>query len=93
VNQATVVGVLEGFGNIVGEPKGVVDRQLAFSVEPISQRLALDVRHYIVLQSGLSPRVQQGHDVGMLQPPSDGDLSLESLAHGRPHWPGPDSPP
>ena len=56
-----------------------VERQFALLHEARAQRFALDQRHREVGQAARIARRPQGHDVRMLQPRGERDLTLEAL--------------
>ena len=78
--------VVQRLGHLSGKPERVGDRELAFAVEPLPQRFALDVGHDVEgprrRVRGLA-RVDQSDDVGMLELRRDGDLARKPLAAER----------
>ena len=83
VDDAVPVGVVERAGDLTGDPERVVDRELALAPEPVAERLALDERHgEPELAAGLTG-VENGQDVGMLEPGGELDLALEALGAER----------
>ena len=79
VDNALAVSVAERVGDLAGDPEGVFERKLLFTVEPGPERLPLHVGHHIVEQPGRFARIEQGENVGMIQPGGEGDLAEEPL--------------
>src|SRR3954466_2290035 len=70
-------------GDLVSDPKGVVDTQALLALEPMAQRLALDERHHVVQDAVRFARVVHGDDVRVLKPGGNADLAQEALAPER----------
>ena len=79
MDDSLPVSVVERLGDLAGEPERVVQRQLALTLEPMTQRLALDVGHDVVKEPTGLTGVEQGQDVGMLQAGGELDLAQESF--------------
>ena len=77
MHHAGVVRVAQRVGHFARDLQGVADRELAFAVEALAQRLALDVRHDVVHQPVGLVRVVQRQDVRVVQPSGDLDLVQE----------------
>jgi hypothetical protein len=79
VHDAPAVRVREGVGHLAADPQGVVDRKLLLAVEPVAQRLALDVGHHVVeVPRGLA-RIVEREDVRVGEPRGGLDLAQEAL--------------
>ena len=83
VHDVLLVRVAERGGDLTGEPQRVLDRQLRLAPQPRAERLARDVRHHVVEEAAGCPRIEQRHDVRMIQPRGDLDLAQEPLAADR----------
>ena len=79
MDDAVVVGVVEGAGDLAKNADAFVDRELALAGEPRAQRLTLDVRHREIRNAPGVAGVQQRNDVRVLETRGEGDLALESL--------------
>jgi hypothetical protein len=79
VDHAPAVGVGQGGRHVAGDAGRVLERQLAFAVQPRAQRLALDVRHHVVENAPLPARVVERQDVRMAELGGDLDLAQEAL--------------
>jgi len=86
VDHPLRVRVGEGVGDLVQDPHGVRDRELALARQPVSERLARDKRHHIeeevVLRAGGENRedvrvLQVGGDFDFLPEPRGADLARE----------------
>ena len=67
VDDAVAVRVVQGVGDIAGDADGLVHTELRLAVELVADRLALDVRHYIVEEAVGGARVEEGEDVRVLK--------------------------
>jgi hypothetical protein len=83
VDDAVLVGVVEGAGGLAGDLDGVVHRELPLSPEALTERLALHERHGEPELAGGLARVVDGEDVGMLEPGREADLALEPVGTER----------
>ena len=78
------VSEVEGERHLAGNPNRLLDRELALAPQPVTQTLALDVRHGEP-ETGRPPagahfaRVMHRHDVGMLQAGGELDLTQETI--------------
>ena len=80
MDDAVLVGVLQGAADFAGDLERGVERKLLFPREPLPERLALGERHHVVEQAvGLS-RVVERENVGVLERRGDLDLAEEPLA-------------
>ena len=70
-------------GDLPGQPQRLVERQLRLALQPGPQRLARDIRHHVVEEVAGRARIEQRHDVRMIQPRRDLDLAQEALAADR----------
>ena len=84
MHHAAAMGVIQGFRRLARDAERVLDRQLLFAVEAVAQTLALHERHREPqLPSGFAG-VEDGEDVGVLEPGGQHDLAVEPLlAEGR----------
>jgi len=73
------MGVGHGVGHVRQDSNNVGDRQPARPDQPVPQSIAFDKRHDEVEEVGGFARVEQGYDMGMLQPGHGGDLPEEPL--------------
>ena len=80
MDDAALVGVLQGAADFAGDPERGVERKLLFPGEPLPERLALGERHHIVQQAAGLSRVIQRENVGVLECRGDFDLAEEPLA-------------
>src|SRR5918995_7452996 len=83
MDDPTAVRALERLRHLAGELDGVRQRELPLSVEPRTQRLALDERHDVIEESGRFARVVQREDVGVLEVSSELDLTKEAVRADR----------
>jgi hypothetical protein len=94
VDDAALVGVVEGGCDFLGEADGVGDGELLLAGEAVAEGLAFDVGHDVVEELGADAtrsfaalrmtkvrgaRVEEGQDVGMLQVRGGLDLAEEAL--------------
>jgi len=73
------VGVVEGVGHFAGNPDGVIDTQLLFALQPVTQALALDERHHAEDHPVRRAGVVQRQDMGVLQDGGGLDLLQEPV--------------
>jgi hypothetical protein len=59
VHDAVAMGIVEGIGSFFRDPQRVSYGELALPLQPVAQRLALDVGHHIVEQSIDRARIEQ----------------------------------
>src|SRR5690606_34942982 len=81
VHHAVLVRGDERVGYVAQDTHGVGHRELAVAIEPRAQRIAVDVRHYIVERRRVGPGgagVQQRKDVRMGEPRGHLDLAQEA---------------
>ncbi len=83
VDDAVLVRVIERARSLGRDAKGVFERELALTPEPVAQRLALDEGHREPQLSGRFAGVEHGQDVRMLEPGGEVDLTLEPLGAER----------
>ncbi len=69
----------QGVGHLQGDLDRVVDRELAFAVQPVPERFALDEGHDIEEEAVDRARVEEPEDVRVLQLGGQLDLALEPL--------------
>src|SRR5678815_2650856 len=79
MNDFLAVSVIEGRRDGFRMMHGFVNRKLLFPVEPLAERLALDVRHHIVEKGVRFSAVKQRQDVRMVQSRDELDLPEKSL--------------
>ncbi len=79
VDHAVTVGVVERGGHLDADPDGSLDGQLLLPHEPVTQRLALEIGGDVEDRAVHRPRVEEGHDVRMLQVGGGGDLVQEPV--------------
>ncbi len=65
--------------HVAGNAHRFVDRELALTPEPVTQRFAFDIRHEVVQQPIGLIGVDQRHDVRVGEPGGDVDLPVEAL--------------
>ena len=83
VNHPVAMGAIQCLGRSAGDTQRILDRQLLVALEPIAQRLALDVGHREPeLSCGLA-RIVHTQEVGVLQPRRESDFSQEALGPER----------
>ena len=83
VQDVVLVGVLEGLCRFAPDPEGVFERELPVARQPLTQALALDVRHGEPELSTRLARVEHGEDVRVLQPGCIADFALEAIGTER----------
>jgi hypothetical protein len=84
VDDALRVRPLERAGQLLGDSQRVVHRQVHLAREARAERLALDARHgepreRRPIRAGEHPRVEERHDVRVLEPRREPHLAEESL--------------
>ena len=67
MDDAAAVRVAQGVGYFAGDGEGVIERELLLAVEPVAERLPLDVGHDIVEEAVGLAGVKQRQNVWMLQ--------------------------
>ncbi len=67
VHDVFAVGVPERVGNFLCDLDGVVERQLRFAIEPITEGFALDHRHDVIKETFRLTGIEDGQDVGMFE--------------------------
>ena len=80
MHDAARVRVSERVKHVDEQLDDVGDRELVLAVQPLSKRLSVDERHYIVEQPAGFARIQQRKDVGVLQLRRYFDLAEETCA-------------
>ena len=83
MDDAVLVRVLERVRRLAGDAKRVIQRQLLLPIEPVPETLPLDERHGEPEPAGRLAGIEDGEDVGMLQPRGEPDLALKSLGTER----------
>jgi hypothetical protein len=78
VHDFGLVRVVQRVGHLAGDLKRVVHRELALAVQPVPQRLPLDVRHHVIDQPVGLVRIVQREDVRVVQARGDLDLAEEA---------------
>jgi hypothetical protein len=73
------VRVIEGIGHLPGYRACLLQRKLPLSLETVSQRRAVDVRHDVVEEPAGLARVEKRENVRVIQPCREGDLTKEPL--------------
>jgi hypothetical protein len=79
VHDPVAVGVAQRVSHFAGDLEGVFEGELLLPVEPVPQRLALDVRHDIVEQPVGLAGVEEWKDVRVVEPGGEGDFAEEPL--------------
>ena len=79
VHDAMLVRVLQRFRHFAEESRRLGQRQLARALEPRAERFALDERHRVPEQLARESGVEEGNDVGMLQPRHHLHLAAEAI--------------
>ena len=83
MNDAVIVGVLQGAAHLVGDAEGRVERELSLAPEPLAEGLAFDVGHHIPDQTRGLTGVVERQDMRVLQHGGDLDLAEEPVAAQR----------
>lgn len=83
VDDTLRVGVVEGLGDLAGDPDSGVDRERAVPIQPFPHRGARDVRHGEVANRAAirerdRGRVMDGENVAMGEPAGHRDFSREA---------------
>jgi hypothetical protein len=73
------MGVRESLGHLARDAERLGDRHLDLASEPVSQALALDVRHRIIEEAVGLAGVVERENVRMVEPGRDPDLAEEAL--------------
>src|SRR5262245_1480433 len=79
MNDPLTVRIFQRAGQGQGYVHRLVDRQLLLAIEPGTQRLSLDIRHYVIEQSVRTTGVEQRQEVRVLQVGRDPNLGQESV--------------
>ena len=82
VDQALAVGVVERLAGLPHQAQRLRHWERALPREPLAQGLAIDVRHDVERAGRLlvgGAGIEQGQDVGVLEPRLDLDLEQEAL--------------
>ena len=79
VHDPLLVRVRQCVAHIAQDGDGVGDRQSAFAVEPIAQRMPGLVGHDVIQDPSDIPRVVERHDVRMVESSHDLDLAEKTL--------------
>src|SRR5688500_13011430 len=79
MDDAATVCIAQCVGDLAYDPEGIVNRKLFLAVEAVTQRLALDVWHYIVEQPFRFTGIEQREDVRMIQLRRDRNLAEKSF--------------
>lgn len=74
------MGVVQCVGYAVGDADRLVHVQLVLTLQELSQRSPLHVRHHVIQEAVGLPGVEQRKDVGMLEVRGRLDLREEALA-------------
>ncbi len=83
MDDPLLVGVVEPFGNLLGEPQRLVDCKLPLPVELVPQRLAIHVRHDVIEEPVGLAGVVEGQDVLMGELGRELDLPQEAVGTDR----------
>ena len=73
------VGVAERVGDLAGDLHRIAHRELAFAVQPLGERLALDIRHDVVEEPAGLAGVVHRQDVRVVELGGDLDLAQEAV--------------
>ena len=79
MNHIVTVGVTQRVRHLAGYLKRVVQGELLFTIEPVAERLALDIGHNVIEESLRLARVVQRQDVRMGESRRGLDLPQEPL--------------
>ncbi len=79
VDDPLPVGVGQRIGHLARELERLVHRELRLAIQAIPQRLALDVRHHVVEETGGLTRVVQRQDMRVAEVGRHLDLAQEAL--------------
>ena len=82
MDDARLVGVLEGLANLQGDPDGLFERDL-LSLHPVFERLPLDVFHGDEELAGVVPCLVDLADEGVIQGCGGLGLPQKALFHPR----------
>ena len=77
--DAVLVGVTEGGSDLVSEAHHFLHREFPLAIQPLAQRLPLDVGHHVVEETVGFAGVVERQDVGMREVCCDLDLTHEAL--------------
>ena len=80
VHHPLGVGRGQGVHHLGQDLDGVVDREFALPGQPVAQRFPGDVGHHEPVEPVAFAGIEQGQDMGMLQPGGDLDFPEEPLA-------------
>jgi len=83
VDEAFGVGMAEGVRHFPGDQQGLVQRELARAVQPVTQRFTGDVGHDVVEAAGRLTGVEQRQDVGVSEPGGYPDFTQKSVGPER----------
>ena len=83
VHHALPVGIVERSGDFTQHGERARNWQRSFPLQPLAERLALDVGHHVIEQVAGRARVVQRQDVGMVKPGGGVDLPKEPLPADR----------
>ena len=83
VYDAVAVRVGERARHFGRDPHCLVNRELLFPLQPVAQRLALDVWHDVIEEAVDGTGVVQRQDMRVLQPGGDRNLAEEAIASER----------
>ena len=75
VHDVVAVCIGERARHFGRDPHRLVDRELLFPLQPVAQRLALDIRHDVIEEAVDGTGVVQRQDVRVLQPGGDRNLA------------------
>jgi hypothetical protein len=79
VDHALPMGVIQRVRHVAGDPDGLVDAELRFAIELVTQGLALDVGHDVEEEAVGLPGIEQRQDVRVLERRGGLDLLDEPL--------------
>ena len=83
MDHPLAVRVIERARYLLGDAQGRIERELLLPLELRPERLAADVRDDVEQEAIGFARVDQGEDVGMVEPGGDGDLPEKPLGTER----------
>ena len=77
MHHVTAVGVAQRVRHLAGDRERLVEWELPLTPQATAQRLAFDVRHDVIEETGCLARIVQRKDMGVLQLSRQPDLAQE----------------
>ncbi len=79
VHDAVAMGVVERVRYLLRDLRGVLHRQPLRLLQPLAQRLPFHDRHHVIEEPAGLTRIEQRHDVRMIEPGRQVDLAHEPI--------------